>query len=173
MSTAKDDASLASAPCKPSPGPSLKSRALRLLAGRDWGRAELARKLAPYADSEQALQTALDDLQAKGFISDERAAASLLHRRANKLGAARLVQELKQKGFDADLIAAQADFLQESEESRLKTVWQKKFGLAPQNTAEKAKQMRFLASRGFAPGQISKWLRSVGAGTEVKAENEE
>jgi regulatory protein len=89
------------------------------------------------------------------------------------LGATRLVQELKQKGFDADLIAAQADFLQESEESRLKTVWQKKFGLAPQNAAEKAKQMRFLASRGFASGQISKWLRSVGAGTEVEAENEE
>ena len=45
--------------------------------------------------------------------------------------------------------------------------------LLPQNAAEKAKQMRFLASRGFASGQISKWLRSVGAGTEVEAENEE
>lgn len=143
------------------PGPSLKARALRLLAGRDWGRAELERKLAPYAQSALQLQAALDDLQAKGFISDERAAASLLHRRAGKLGSARVLQELRQKGFDTNLIAAQADILHETEENRLKTVWQKKFGSAPQTAAEKAKQMRFLASRGFASGLISKWMRSV------------
>ena len=146
------------------PGPSLKGRALRLLAGRDWGRVELERKLAPHAESAEQLAQVLDDLQAKGFISDERAAASHLHRRADKLGQARLLQELRHKGFDADLIAAQADLLQETEENRLKTVWQKKFAQAPQDAAEKAKQMRFLASRGFAPGLISKWMRSLGAG---------
>lgn len=141
--------------------PSLKSRALRLLAGRDWGRAELERKLAAYADNAQQLQTALDDLQAKGFISDERAAASLLHRRAGKLGSARVLQELRQKGFDTNLIAAQADILQETEENRMESVWQKKFGIAPQTPAEKAKQMRFLSGRGFSSGLISKWMRSV------------
>ena len=126
------------------PGPSLKGRALRLLAGRDYGRIELERKLAPHADSAEQMAQVLDDLQAKGFISDERAAASHLHRRADQLGQARL--------------------LQETEENRLKTVWQKKFAQAPQDAAEKAKQMRFLASRGFAPGLISKWMRSLGAG---------
>jgi regulatory protein len=138
---------------------SLKSRALRLLAGRDWGRVELERKLATHAESPEQLQTALDDLQAKGFISDERAAASLLHRRADKLGTARLVQELKQKGFDANLIAAQSAFLRETEENRIQIVWEKKFGTAPQSPAEKAKHMRFLASRGFSSNAISKLMR--------------
>ena len=129
--------------------PSLKSRALRLLAGRDWGRVELERKLAPYAESAEQLQSALDELQAKGFISDARAAASLLHRRADKWGTSRLVQELKQKGFASDLIASQAELLKE------------KFGAAPQNPAEKAKQMRFLASRGFATSTIAQWMRHL------------
>ena len=141
--------------------PSLKSRALRLLAGRDWGRVELERKLAPYAESAEQLQSALDELQAKGFISDARAAASLLHRRADKLGTSRLVQELKQKGFASDLIASQADLLKENEENRMQAVWRKKFGAAPQNPAEKAKQMRFLASRGFATSTIAQWMRHL------------
>ncbi len=141
------------------PGPSLKGRALRLLAGRDYGRIELERKLAAHAESAEQLQAALDDLQAKGFISEERAAASLLNRRAGKLGTGRLLAELKQKGFAADLIAAQVENLRESEESRALTVWQKKFGQVAANPAERAKQMRFLASRGFATGVISKVLR--------------
>ena len=141
--------------------PSLKSRALRLLAGRDWGRAELERKLAPYAESAEQLQSALDELQAKGFISDARAAASLLHRRADKWGTSRLVQELKQKGFASDLIASQAELLKENEKDRMQEVWRKKFGAAPQNPAEKAKQMRFLASRGFATSTIAQWMRHL------------
>lgn len=158
MSAAEDEQAKPSAAHA---GSSLKARALRLLAGRDWGRVELERKLAAHAESAEQLQAALDDLQAKGFISDERAAASLLHRRAGKLGAARVLQELRQKGFDTDLIAAQAGLLQETEENRIQSVWQRKFGTAPQNTAEKAKQMRFLASRGFASSAISQLMRHL------------
>ena len=148
------------------PGPSLKSRALRFLAARDYGRAELERKLSPHADSPEQLQAALDDLQAKGFISEERAAASLLNRRAGKLGAVRVLQELRQKGFDTELIAAQADILRETEEIRIKSVWQKKFGHAPQDASTRVKQMRFLAGRGFAATQISKLMRSLEQGAD-------
>lgn len=151
-------------------GPSLKGRALRLLAARDYGRAELERKLSAYAESAESMRVLLDELQAKGFINDARAAASVLHRRAEKLGAARVLGELRQKGFTPELIAAQADILRESEEIRIKTVWQKKFTSAPSNPADKAKQMRFLASRGFAPSLISKLMRAL-ASEDTSAEN--
>jgi len=148
----------------------LKARALRLLAGRDYGREELARKLRPHAASDEALQAVLDELQAKDLLSDERAAAALLRRRADKLGATRVLAELRQKGFAADLIAAQAGFLGESEETRLKTVWEKKFGQAPVNRADQARQMRFLASRGFASAQIASWMRQLGLQADTKNE---
>ena len=73
----------------------------------------------------------------------------------------KVVQELKQKGFASDLIATQAELLKENEANRMQTVWQKKFGAAPQNPAEKAKQMRFLASRGFATSTIAQWMRHL------------
>ena len=151
-------------------GPSLKARALRLLAGRDYGRVELERKLKPYADSEQALQIVLDDLQAKGFISEERAAASVLNRRASNLGAARVLGELRQKGFAAELIAAQADILRETEEIRIKLVWKKKFLAPPENPAVQMKQMRFLAARGFSSAQISKLMRRLGKDDDMEGD---
>jgi regulatory protein len=39
--------------------------------------------------------------------------------------------------------------LRGSEADRAREVWRKKFGRAPTDAAERAKQMRFLAARGF------------------------
>ncbi len=84
---------------------SLKGRALRLLSGREHSRAELERKLAGHEEEPGQLRRVLDDLQAKGFIDDARVAESVVHRRAGKLGAARIRQELQAKGLDAELVA--------------------------------------------------------------------
>ena len=72
------------------PPPSLKGRALRYLAAREHSRAELLRKLAPHAQERSEIEQVLDDLQAKGFISEERVAASVLRQRAARLGDRRL-----------------------------------------------------------------------------------
>ncbi|MFT4192961.1 MAG: recombination regulator RecX, partial [Comamonas sp.] len=56
--------------------PSIKGRALRYLAAREHSRLELARKLAPYEQEPGEIEAALDALQAKGYISEERVAAS-------------------------------------------------------------------------------------------------
>ncbi|MBP9150560.1 MAG: recombination regulator RecX, partial [Rhodoferax sp.] len=68
---------------------SLRGRALRLLSGREYARLELERKLAPFEEAPGSLAGVLDDLQARGFISEQRVVESLLNRRAAKLGAAR------------------------------------------------------------------------------------
>lgn len=129
--------------------PSLKGRALRLLSTREHSRAELERKLASFEEEEGSLTKALDELQAKGFINEARVIESVLHRRAAKMGSARIRQELQGKGLDPEAVGAALARLQDTERERAQEVWRKKFGLPPADAKETARQMRFLASRGF------------------------
>lgn len=129
--------------------PSLKGRALRLLAQREHSRAELQRKLAAHEEAPGELAQALDDLQAKGFIDEQRVIESVVHRRAARLGASRVRQELQAKGLPPEAVAHAVSELRGSEVERAREVWRKKFGQAPADAAQRAKQMRFLAARGF------------------------
>ena len=142
--------------------PSLKGRALRLLSGREHSRLELERKLAPFEEEPGSLAAALDELQAKGFISEQRVLESVVNRRASKLGASRIRQELQAKGLDPQAVADAVQGLRASELARAREVWQKKFGQPPQDADQRAKQMRFLASRGFGGDTI----RRVVAGAD-------
>ena len=134
--------------------PSLKGRALRLLSGREHSRAELERKLQQFEEEPGSLALALDELQAKGFISEQRVVESVLNRRAAKLGASRIKQELQAKGLDAQAVADAVADLRSTELARARAVWQKKFDQPAQDAAERVKQMRFLASRGFGGDTI-------------------
>lgn len=134
--------------------PSLKGRALRLLSGREHSRAELERKLSAYEEEPGTLAQALDELQAKGFINEQRVIESVLHRRSGKLGAARVRQELQGKGLDPHAVAQAVDQLRATEVARARNVWSKKFGAAPADAQQRVKQMRFLASRGFGGDAI-------------------
>lgn len=129
--------------------PSLKGRALRLLSGREHSRAELERKLKSFEEEPGSLAQALDELQAKGFISEQRVIESVVHRRAAKLGTARIKQELQGKGLDPAAVSAALVGLKATEHERALAVWRKKFGAPPVDAPAAAKQMRFLAARGF------------------------
>jgi regulatory protein len=141
--------------------PSLKGRALRLLSGREYSRAELERKLVSFEEEPGSLSLALDDLQAKGFISEARVIESVIHRRAGKLGLMRIRQELQGKGLDPEAVASALSGLKITERERAQEVWHKKFGEPAADAQEVAKQMRFLASRGFG-GDV---IRQVVKGT--------
>lgn len=140
--------------------PSLKGRALRLLSGREYSRLELERKLATFEEEPGSLATALDDLQAKGFISEQRVLESVVNRRAPKLGAARIKQELQQKGIAPDAIADAMAGLQATEQARARAVWQRRFGAPPANAKEHAKQSRFMLARGFSGAVVGRVFRS-------------
>ena len=129
--------------------PSLKGRALRLLSGREHSRAELEHKLQSFEEEPGTLARALDELQAKGFISEQRVIESIVHRRAAKLGAARIKQEMQGKGLDPEAVNEALAGLQATERERALEVWRKKFGEPPVDAQAAARQMRFLASRGF------------------------
>lgn len=132
------------------PALSLKGRALRLLSQREHSRAELERKLARHVQEGEDLAQVLDDLHAKGFISEERVLASTLHTRAARLGGARLRQELHAKGLDPARVREALAELAPSEPERAQALWERRFGAPPLDAREWARQARFLAARGFA-----------------------
>ena len=129
---------------------SLKGRALKLLAAREHSRAELERKLAPHEETPGELERVLDELQTRGFISEARVVESVLHRRAARLGAARVRQELQAKGISAEAVAQAVQALRVTEVERAREVWRRRFGAPAPDPAGRAKQMRFLAARGFS-----------------------
>jgi len=145
---------------------SLKGRALRLLSGREHSRAELERKLAAHEEAPGQLAAVLDELEAKDFISQTRVLESVINRRQAKLGASRIKGELQRKGLDADKVAEAMDSLRATELARAREVWRKKFDSkadAGTSPADKAKQMRFLAARGFGADAIRRVVSGAGA----------
>ena len=142
--------------------PSLKGRALRLLSQREHSRKELEQKLKPHEETPGELAEALDFLAAKDFINEKRVVESVVNRRASKLGAARVRQELVAKCLPADDIAEAVEAMRSTELDRAMQVWRKRFGTPPLDAAERAKQVRFLVSRGFAPEVV----RRVVAGAD-------
>jgi regulatory protein len=145
---------------KQRPGLSLKARAVGLLSRREHSRFELEKKLAPFADSQEELARVLDELSKSGWQSDERYTQGWVHRKASLHGSARIAQDLRQHGIPAHQIAEAQEHLKLTELSRARAVWQKKFASPPQagNTAEYARQGRFLLSRGFSSDVVRKVL---------------
>jgi regulatory protein len=131
--------------------PSLKARALQWLAARDYSRQELrAKLLCAAADTElpTEIDALLDQLEASGLLNTARFIESRVHARAARFGNRRIEYELRQHGLAPD--AATQDQLRSTELARAREVWRKKFGRPATNLAERAKQTRFLAARGFS-----------------------
>ncbi|OZI23570.1 recombination regulator RecX [Bordetella genomosp. 9] len=139
-------------------GPSLRARAVAYLSRREYARTELARKLGAHTDDPAALDALLDDLEREGWLSTRRFAESLVHRRAERQGAARIVQELRQHGVDEAQIGELRNGLKATEYERALAVWSKRFGERPTDRTAYAKQARFLAARGFAHDVIHRVL---------------
>jgi len=98
-------------------------------------------------------------LERRNWLSDARAAEQLLRLSRTRFGTQRIVHELRQKGIDESLIDAAVPALREDELTMAREVWRKKFGSPPQDAKEKARQVRFLQSRGFSMDVIFKLLR--------------
>jgi len=144
----------------PAPPPSLRARALKALARREHSRQELQAKLQPHAEDPAEIGPLLDDLEKRGWLSEARFVEQLTTVRRRRFGAARILHELREKGVsDAALSVAQSQ-LKEGEIEAARAVWKKKFGSLPTTLEERAKQARFLASRGFSSEAVHKVLRS-------------
>ena len=145
-------------PGGPPAGPSLRAKALAWLALREHSTHELRTKLARWAKARgrdaatEGLEALLQALQAAGHLSDSRFIDSRVHVRASKLGNLRIEQELRRNGVQPDEALRAA--LRASELERARTVWAKRFGCPGADRAERARQARFLAGRGFSADSI-------------------
>ena len=126
----------------------LKARALRHLVRREHSRAELARKLAPHAESSEALRAVLDLLLSKRQQSDERFAEERARVLSRKYGAAKIRQDLKARGVSDEISARVSSGPDELE--RASAILQRKYRESATTREERAKRARFLQGRGFS-----------------------
>jgi regulatory protein len=143
----------------------LKARALRLLARREHTRAELARKLAPAAESSAKLEILLDQLNARAQLSDERYAEARTHRLSRKFGAARVRRELVAKGVEREAAARFAADVEKTDLERARLILARKYRTPAIAPTERARRARFLQSRGFSADVIRRSL-ALGATEE-------
>ncbi|MBW7903657.1 MAG: recombination regulator RecX [Rhodocyclaceae bacterium] len=139
----------------------LRQRALRLLARRDHARAELKKKLAPHAESEETLDALLDELAGRRLLSDARYAEMRVSGRSGRYGNARLAQELKTQGVTEETVEAALAGAGD-EVARAYAIWRRKFGTLAADAAERARQARYLGNRGFSGDTIRRVLRGEG-----------
>ena len=157
---------------KPKQSPSLKARALRLLSLREYSRKTLAAKLAESEarwarlGAEQLEQTSqattlsieavLDDFETRGWLSDERFAEALVRRRSERYGTRKIADELERAGVDSEQSAKLLGALKETEFQRAYELWARKYGEKAQDQKERARQYRFLASKGFSSDVVAR-----------------
>jgi regulatory protein len=144
---------------KPDTPAQLKARALRHLVRREHSRAELARKLAPHAESPAVLGALLDELLARKQQSDARFAAERARALSRKYGAARIRHDLRLRGV-ADEVIAGVDTMSDELE-RARAILERKYRAPAATREERAKRARFLQGRGFSIDVITRLLRST------------
>lgn len=133
-----------------------RKQALDMLARREHSGAELRAKLTAKGFPSEIIRAALMELRQSGWLDDARFAEAFIRARSDRgYGPARIRAELKERGIDDDLISSYLDVHDPSWTRRLRNVWNKRFAAKrPGSYAEKARQMRFLQSRGFTVEQI-------------------
>jgi regulatory protein len=122
----------------------------------------MVRKLSAHAESRQQLDRVLDELEQNGFLSAQRFAQSLAHRRATRFGLRRIEQELGTHRLDAPTAESVLGPLRATERQRALAAWRKRFDVLPTDAGERGRQHRFLAQRGFTSESIA-WVLRHGA----------
>ena len=138
----------------------LRERALGMLARREHTRAEMTRKLSPHAESPEQVEQLLDTLVARGWLSETRFAESRGNALARKFGNRKIEYDLKQRGVSAEVVASTVERVRAQELENCRAAWRRKFGALPQDAAERGRQMRFLAGRGFSADAVRKVLKA-------------
>ena len=122
----------------------------------------LARRPTPTPAMQANVERLLDELAAGGLLSEARFVEGRIRTRAARHGNQRIAQELARHGLQPSADAARE--LKASEFARAREVWLRKFGDAAAASAtdarSRARQIRFLAGRGFSAEVIRRVLRA-------------
>lgn len=138
----------------------LHRHAVSLLARKDYTNGEMRRILSQLTEDSIDVEATLCNLRNEGYINDQRIAENMLSGFLRKqYGVTRIRLELRQKGIAREITenlinSLDIDWFEMASESRIK-----KFGEdLPIEPKEKAKQIRYLQSRGFSMDVIMESL---------------
>lgn len=171
----RPSAARASAPASaggaPKPPPDPKVVAIRLLARREYGRVELRARLRARGIEADRVERALDELTAQGYLSDARFAEALVAGRSGRFSRRAIAHALAEKRVAPEAAAeALAPLAERDEQSDARALWERRFGTPPQDEREKARQVRFLMSRGYSMSVALRVLKA--AGTKAVTDDE-
>lgn len=142
---------------------SARDSALRALGRREHSAAQLKQKLESRGYGEDAAEQAVEDLAERGWQSDARYAEVLIRSRVSQ-GYGRLyikaeleVAKVPAEEISAAFAAAEVDWMQVAADLHAR-----RFGVTPKTMADRQKQYRYMAGRGFTSEEI----RAAMKGTE-------
>jgi regulatory protein len=150
--------------------PGLKAAAVRLLARREYARAELGERLIARGAERAEVERVLDELERGGYLSDARFAQALVAQKAGRYGKRAIAHELREKRVapaaaeEALTAIAHADELAEAT-----ALWERRFGIAPKDPREKARHVRFLMARGYGMSIALKVVRRAGGSEDTNS----
>jgi regulatory protein len=105
----------------------------------------------------------LDELERAGYLSDARFAAAVVRQKSGGYSKRAIAHALREKGVAAPAAQeALAALDGEDELAQALALWWRRFGKAPEDEREKARQVRFLVSRGYATNVVFRVLRVAG-----------
>ena len=145
----------------------VRTAALALLAGRDFGRTELVRRLSRRGYAATVVSAVVDGLVAERLLSETRLVEQFIRQHAGRgHGPVRIRAELRERGvpqseIEAGLEAAGEDWAAIARDTR-----RRRFGLSsPDDYRERARQARFLQYRGFSADHIR---AALGPGDDIE-----
>jgi len=133
-----------------------RKKAMDLLARREHGSVELARKLEKAGFDGDVAVDAIGTLTAEGLQSDQRFVEAFVQSRISQgKGPVRIQAELAERDIPVGQIDAVLEETEQDWYALAREIRRKKFGSQqPADFKEKARQMRFLQYRGFETDQI-------------------
>lgn len=138
---------------------SIRRAAMNLLARREHGYVELARKLRQRGAEAEMIDVELQRLADDGLLSEERYVESYIRSRANAgRGPMRIREELAQRGLVRELVERALAEAVIDWQAQMEDLWQRRFSGQIIDLKDKAKQSRFLAQRGYAVDDIRRLL---------------
>lgn len=137
----------------------IRRAAMNLLARREHGYVELARKLRQRGADADMLEIELQRLVEDGLQSEQRFLESYIRSRANAgRGPRRIREELLQRGVERNEIEQALNSAQIDWNENMCNLWKRRFAGEVIDLKDKARQARFLAQRGYAPEDIRRLL---------------
>lgn len=169
----------------------LLAKAVAILSAREYSEKELRQRLKRYSNDDAAIDAVVTRLQRENWQSDERFVETFVQSKEQRWGNQKILQALSQHDLDSEQLSDLKEGLSDSEYQRAREVWIKRFGAKygvglydsdaldddesleeaeqqdfQEQAKEKAKQLRFLASRGFSADVVYRVVNSRGAPEE-------